>query len=56
MMALMVCIRFSAWSQTIERSDSKTSFGDLHAVQPEALVHLLADLGLAGRGRPAGSA
>jgi hypothetical protein len=30
-----VCIRFSAWSKTIEAALSKTSFGDFHAVDAE---------------------
>ena len=47
MTALIVCIRFSAWSQTIERSDSKTSFVTSMPVEAEALEHLLADLRVA---------
>ena len=47
MTALIVCIRFSAWSNTIDRSDSKTSFGDLEPVEAELLEDLLADLGVA---------
>ena len=47
MTALIVCIRFSAWSNTIERSDSKTSFVTSMPSSPNSLEHLLADLGLA---------
>ena len=47
MMALIVCIRFSAWSQTIDPLGLEDVVRDLHAVQPEPLVHLLADLGVA---------
>ena len=47
MTALIVCIRFSAWSKTMECSDSKTSSVTSSAVEPGLLEELLADLGLA---------
>ena len=47
MTALIVCIRFSAWSNTIERRRLEDLVGDLHPVEAELLEDLLADLGLA---------
>ena len=47
MMALMVCIRFSAWSNTIGAVDSNTSSVTSIPSMPKRLVDLLADLGLA---------
>ena len=47
MTALIVCIRFSAWSKTIERSDSKTSSVTSRPSSPKLLEDLLADLGVA---------
>ena len=47
MTALIVCIRFSAWSKTIERSDSKTSSVTSRPSSPNSLEDLLAHLGVA---------
>ena len=46
MTALMVCIRFSAWSNTIECSDSKTSSVTSSSASPVLREQLLADRGL----------
>ena len=42
-----MCIRFSAWSNTIERSDVEDLVGHLERVEPGALEELLADAGVA---------
>ena len=47
MTALIVCMRFSAWSKTMRVLRLEDLVGDLHAVQPEALEDVLAHLGLA---------
>ena len=52
----MVCIRFSAWSKTIECRGLEDLVGDLERVHAGLLEELLADLGVRGRGTPAGSA
>ena len=52
----MVCIRFSAWSKTIECVDSKTSSVTSSASSPVFCEDLLARRRCAGRGTPAGSA
>ncbi len=46
MAALMVCSRFSAWSNTMEAGDSKTSSVTSSASDPALVVDLLPDLGL----------
>ena len=46
MTALMVCMRFSASSKTIDASDSKTSSVTSSAVMPNLASSLLADLGV----------
>ena len=42
MTALIVCSRFSAWSNTIDAGDSNTSSVDLGAVEAELLVQAAA--------------
>ena len=44
--ALIVCIRFSAWSNTIDAGRLEDLVGDLHLGDAEVLEHLLADLGV----------
>ena len=43
---MIVCIRFSAWSKTIDAGDSNTSSVTSISAMPWSAEHLLADLGL----------